>query len=255
MMLTPKQEAFCQAYVAKSDGAAAYRSSYNVRATTSAKSIDEAASKMLADPKIARRIEELRSQADAAAAATRDPTTGVGTLTRMFDLIVTAATADPRELIGLRVGACRHCWGVDHAYHWRQREYLEALAAAEKGKAPLPDASGGLDFNATREPCETCPECHGEGIERVVPRDTNKLSPGALALYGGAERKRDGSIKIHIADRGKFIEMGVRMMGGFTDNVKLGGAVGQMVQLITAEDSPEDAARKYREMCAGLALK
>ncbi len=257
MSLTPKQEAFCQAYVASLNGAQAYRSAYAVGEMTKDASVNVAASKLLADPKISQRIDVLQHQADAAAAATRDPATSVGTLTWALDRLTGIATADPRELIGLRVGACRHCHGAGHAYHWRQREYLEALAVAERSPVPvpLPDCSGGLDFNATRPPHPDCPECHGEGIERVVPRDTDKLSDQALLLYGGVKRKRDGSIEIVMADRTKALELAVRMLGGFTDNVRLGGTIGQLTKIITNDMTAEEAAQAYREMNAAMAPK
>lgn len=257
MTMTPKREAFAQHYVANGNAAAAYRHAFNVRAGTKTTSVEVNAAKVMADTQVALRIDQLRNEADAAAAATRDPETGVGTLTWALDRLTQTATADPRELIGLRVGACRHCWGQGHAYHWRAREYVEAVNEAERQRlrdptVPIPDASGGLDFNATKPPHPDCPECHGEGLERVVPRDTDKLSDQALLLYGGVKRKRDGSIEIVMADRGKALELAVRMLGGFHDNVKVGGTIGQLVKMIEPGMSPEDAAKAYRDMCAGI---
>ena len=230
-----------------------------MRKGTSDRTIEVNSAKVLRDPLVALRIEQLRNEADAAAAATRDPATGVGTLAWALDRFTSIATADPRQLIGLRVGACRHCWGEAHAYHWRMREFVEAMRDAERLRLkdpahPLPDATGGLDFNATRAPHPDCPECHGEGIERVVPRDTDKLSEQALLLYGGVKRKRDGSIEIVMADRTKALEMAVRMLGGFHDNVKVGGAIGQVVKIIDPTMSAEEAAKAYRDMCAGIAV-
>lgn len=259
MMLTPKREAFAQHYATSVNAAEAYRHAFNVKPSSKPEGVAASARALMAVPEVAARIEELRAIASAAAAATRDPETGVGTLTWALDRLTSMATADPRELIGLRVGACRHCWGEAHAYHWRMREYVEAVREAERLRLsnpawPLPDASGGLDFNATRAPHPECPECHGEGLERVVPRDTNKLSEQALLLYGGVKRKRDGSIEIVMADRTKALEMAVRMLGGFHDNVKVGGAIGALVKIIDPAMSAEDAAKAYRDMCAGIAV-
>ena len=133
------------------------------------------------------------------------PVANVAWLLRRF---VDIATADPRELIGLKIGACRYCHGEGNLYHWREREYLDAMAKAEREAAKLqrkgvagahlaadveyPDVAGGFGYNATAAPNPDCPQCHGEGLERFVPRDTDDLSDQALLLYGGVKAKRDG---------------------------------------------------------------
>lgn len=159
--------------------------------------------------------------------------------------------ADPRELIGLRVGACRHCWGQGHAYHWREREYLEALDACKDGD-PLPPC-GGLDYDHTAAPNADCPDCRGEGVERIVPRDTDHLTPGAAKLYGGVKQTKDG-LQILLADRMKALENVTRILGGFKDqtNVKMSGAIGAMVAVAeTMPDDPVKAAEMYREFIKG----
>ncbi|MGW8158720.1 MAG: terminase small subunit [Desulfoprunum sp.] len=62
MTLTPKQEAFCLAYLETGNASEAYRKAYQVRITTTKKSINESASALLATPKISSRIEELRAK-------------------------------------------------------------------------------------------------------------------------------------------------------------------------------------------------
>ncbi len=61
--LTPKQEAFALAYVETGNAAEAYRRAYDVRAATQHSSIYVAASKLLDNPKIRKRIGQLQSQA------------------------------------------------------------------------------------------------------------------------------------------------------------------------------------------------
>lgn len=61
MSLTPKQEAFCQAYIETGNASEAYRRSYNVRPATKPEAINVNASKMLADAKIALRVAELKA--------------------------------------------------------------------------------------------------------------------------------------------------------------------------------------------------
>lgn len=179
-------------------------------------------------------------------------------LQRFLDI----ATADPRELIGLKVGCCRFCHGDGHGYQWREREYLEALDEAERAvrlappslraEVRMPDLAGGFGYNATRPPHPECPQCHGEGVERFVPRDTDNLSDQALLLFGGVKVKPNGGYEIIIADRQKALENVGRIMGAFTDNVKHSGAIGALVAVDDLRKAdPVAAAKAYREMIAG----
>lgn len=253
MDLTAKQEKFAQHYAVNHDGAAAYRHAYAVNPATKQATVQRQASALLANLAIAARVEHLRN-------ATPGAVEAMMTCAEAHKAWLDIATADPRELIGLRVGCCRYCHGVGHAYQWRQREYLEAVRHAEKeAKAgrpcDLPDPSGGLDFRSTRPPVEDCPECDGRGEEYVQPRDTNNLSPQALLLYGGVKRKRDGSIEIVMADRQKALEMACRVAGVFDDKVRVSGAIstmGKIVQLQTKD--PQEAARMYQELMASAAV-
>jgi phage terminase small subunit len=61
--LTPKQEAFCLAYVETGNGAEAYRRAYDVKAETSHSSIYVAASRLMSDAKISLRVKEIQKQA------------------------------------------------------------------------------------------------------------------------------------------------------------------------------------------------
>jgi len=253
-MLTAKQEAFCKAYASSRNGASAYREAYCVKASAKTDTCAKNAAKMLSDPEIITRIEQITDE------AARQPGGVVYDAAWCLRQWASIAQADPRELIGLRVGCCRFCWGAGHKYQWRQREYCEALDAAERAArkdpdTPLPDPSGGLDFNATRDPNPACPECHGEGLERVVPRDTSKLSPGALLLYGGVKAKRDG-YEIVIADRTAALANVTRMAGGFKDNVRLDGSLETMSRIVKMEAAdPKEAARMYQELMASPGVR
>lgn len=58
--LTPKQESFALAVASGMTQSDAYREAFNVRPTTKTDSINQAASKLMADPKISSRVNELR---------------------------------------------------------------------------------------------------------------------------------------------------------------------------------------------------
>lgn len=70
MALTAKKEAFAQAVVAGLSQSDAYRSAYSVRAGTKPESVNQAASKLMADPNIASRVSELRKPVAQAAQLT-----------------------------------------------------------------------------------------------------------------------------------------------------------------------------------------
>jgi phage terminase small subunit len=238
--------AFVEHYYRYRNATQAYTAAYDTNGSYETRR-DEG-SKLLNDPRIQKAL----------AARIRIGTTqsaiDVGWLLNHFLAI---ANADPRELIGLKIGCCRYCYGEGHRYQWREREYLEQMAEVER-QARLypenaknlvwPDYAGGFGYNATWPPAGDCPQCHGEGVERFVPRDTDKLSDAALLLYGGVKVKKDGAYEIIVADRTKAAELAGRILGAFTDKVKISGAVGHMhaIQDLRAVD-PQEAARAYRE--------
>lgn len=60
MALTSKQEAFAQAVVSGKSQSDAYRAAFKVGAKTQAKTVNECASRLMADRKVSARIAELR---------------------------------------------------------------------------------------------------------------------------------------------------------------------------------------------------
>lgn len=209
--------------------------------------------KLLRDERVQEAIRE------GAKEAFKDTAASVGWLLQRF---LDIATADPRELIGLKVGCCRYCHGDGHGYQWREREYLEACDEAERqmrlappslrAEIRYPELAGGFGYNATRQPHPDCPQCHGEGVERFVPRDTDHLSDQALLLFGGVKVKPNGGYEIIIADRQKALENVGRVMGAFTDGVRHSGAIGALVAVDDLRNAdPVAAAKAYREMIAG----
>lgn len=80
MALTPKQEAFCLAYLKTGNASEAYRQSYSA-SRMSDKQVWEEASKLLKNPKVAQRVEELRAPVRAKAQLTLE-----GHLARLDEL-------------------------------------------------------------------------------------------------------------------------------------------------------------------------
>ena len=243
--LTEKQAAFVDHYVRMYNATQAYKAAYNSEGAYA--TVAAEGRRVLADPRVQAAIKA--RQKIATETAGRD----VGWLLERFARI---GSADPRELIGLKVGCCRFCYGDGHLYQWREREYLEAVDKAEwesrtNPDTRLPDIAGGFGFNATLEPVEDCPQCHGEGVERFVPRDSDRFSDDAVLLYRGVKVTRDG-YEIKMADQDKALELAGRIMGAFTDGLRV---IGNVAHLHAVADlrgvDPQEAAKAYRAFIGG----
>ena len=118
----------------------------------------------------------------------------------MLHEIASVAFADARELVEVRTGCCRCCYGEGHKYQRTVGEMnRDREDWVEKGKNPAEfDEGGGIGFNPLKQPAEDCPICGGDGMSRVVLRDTRGLSQHAKALYAGAKQTKEGiEIKMH----------------------------------------------------------
>jgi phage terminase small subunit len=110
------------------------------------------------------------------------------------------ALADARELVEVKKGCCRNCYGEGHKYQRTVGEMnRDREAWREKGKNPAEfDEAGGIGFNPLLAPHPECPHCGGDGHARTILKDTRYLSPAAAALYAGAKETQYGiEVKMH----------------------------------------------------------
>jgi phage terminase small subunit len=251
--LTEKEEKFAQAVGVKGlSQSDAYRSAYSVENMVE-KSIHVAACKVAARANVKQRIMELtKTRVDAVV------NTKTFDVVKLFETYIAIAFVDPNELIAQKVGACRHCWGDGGGYQWKEREYLEALAAWErqpvdKAGQPvaMPDPAGGFGYRFTAAPNPECVECEGEGLHRVVPMDTTKLSPGAKLLYRGVQQTKEG-VKVMFANQDKALEQIGRILGAFDDKLRVDLA-GKVASLKLTTNDPKEAAEAYAKMVDGRA--
>jgi phage terminase small subunit len=93
------------------------------------------------------------------------------------------ATADPRDLVQVRVNPCPDCWpGVEPADH----------------------------------PDDECKTCRGRGIYDVVVSDTRKLSGPAKALFKGAKMGRYG-VEVQMHDQLDALDSVAEHIGFFSE--------------------------------------
>jgi len=184
--LEPRQQRFVQEYLTDLNGTQAA-----IRAGYSANTAAEQSYDLLRKPQIQQAIKEGQEKLQAKLEMNAE---------RVVQKLAQIATADPRELVEVKVGCCRCCHGEGHKF---QRTLLEMAHDrerwAEKGKpAEEFDEQGGVGFNPLLPPQPECPNCGGDGESRTVLKDTRYLSPRAAALYAGAKQTKYGiEIQMH----------------------------------------------------------
>lgn len=219
-------EIFAQAYVAnRFNGLRAAKQAYP---NMSDKSAGTEAWRMLNKPDVQSRISELIAE------VFDSMNVEVAQVVRkLWDVV----NADPNELVEMRRDCCRYCYGVDNKYQYTVGEWDDIMeqyhdrledAEAERRRLPRePSPKGGVGFNRQYPPVGDCPECNGEGVERVLFKDSRNLSPAAKELYAGAKVTRNG-IEILTHQRDKNLEMLGRYLAMFTDNTNLRSPDGSM---------------------------
>lgn len=204
------------------DATAAYLRVYDCTKAAAAVS----ASHLMDDPRVVAEIERREKELAADLALTAEDV-----LRELF----LVASADPRELTEHYVGACRYCYGDGHEYQRTPAEYKAAFAAYAASVPGLADPLGisfpllgGLGFNPKRDPCPTCPECHGDGAGYDVIKDTRTLSKSAARLYQGVKRTQHG-LEIKIRSPDKCIELAGQYLGLFRSRVEHSGPGGKPI--------------------------
>lgn len=167
--------------------------------------------------------------------------------------------ADPTELVTIRRVNCRHCWGRDHKYRWRDSDEF-AVAQAEvldwnskpdhaTTQRPLPNDVGGYGWRKNHQPNSDCPKCDGEGHLDLWIADLATVSPQALKLFAGIKQTQHG-IELKLHDRMGAIENVAKALGMFKTVIQLdmGGGEEKEVQ---APVTIEEAAKVYQLIVGG----
>jgi phage terminase small subunit len=241
--LRERYERFCGHFVESRNPMQAFRLSFVVDKTTTSQWVHEQAQKLLADPSVAARVQEMR---DTAAAQT------IVSVRELMQDWHDIATADPNEIVSHVREACRFCYGVDHRYQWKNElEYAEACDQALREKAPvMPDMSGGFGYRPDVEPVLTCPCCFGRGEGRTLIHDTTKLSGPARKLYAGVKETRSG-VEVQLHDQQKARESLARILGAFKDGGLPVTPATPVSVPITPAMKEQDAGRAYLRLVGG----
>lgn len=203
--LTARQEAFVREYLIDLNGTQAA-----IRAGYSAATARHIASQNLAKLNI--------QSAIAAAQLARAKRTEI-TADRVLKEIWSIAIADPRELVQIKVGCCRSCWGEGHKWQRTVAEMShDSEAFVSKGGSLADfDMKGGTGFDRLKPPHPLCPSCGGDGTSRIVLADTQNLSPVAAALYAGAKTGKYG-VEIAMHSKVTALEMVAKHLGLYRED-------------------------------------
>ena len=185
-VLTEKQQRFVDEYLVDLNATQAA-----IRAGYSPHTANEQGAQLLAKLSVQHAVREARSAQQKRTAITAD--------TVLME-IANIALADARELVEVKTGCCRCCWGEGFKFQRTVGEYNHDREQwLNKGKDPSEfEDQGGIGFNPLKLPHPECPTCGGDGDARAVLKDTRTLSPRAAALYAGAKQTKDGiEIKMH----------------------------------------------------------
>lgn len=199
-VLTDKQQRFVDEYMVDMNATQAA-----IRAGYSPHTANEQGSQLLAKLSIQRALNAARLEQQERTQITAD-----GALREAWNI----ATADTRELVELKTGCCRCCYGEGHKWQRTVGEMnRDREKWVEKGNNPAEfDEQGGIGFNPLRAPHPECPECGGDGHARVVLKDTRNLSEKGAALYAGAKQTQFG-IEVKMQDKSAALEKVFKHLG------------------------------------------
>lgn len=200
--LSEQHARFAIEYIVDDNASAAY-----LRAGYKTKNSNVLGPKLLANVGIRAAVAQLRAKRGERIGFTADDA-----LAMAADIL----RADTRELVDFKVGCCRFCYGAGNRYQRttgemeRDREAHQSRIERriERNKDyvdPGFDEQGGDGFDVRNDPNTECPACGGDGVGRVVIKDTRKISKAAAALYAGVKEGKDG-IEIKFHDKSAILE-------------------------------------------------
>lgn len=226
-MLTDKRQRFVQEYCVDFNATQAAK-----RAGYSADTAGSIGFDLLQIPEVKESIEERKKDIAAAVGLTPE-----WILRKWIEL----ANADPADLACVKIVNCRYCNGYDYNYQWTQNEYREALDKALAAGKAAPDGMGGFDFNPNGKVHPDCPECGGDGLNKVSVTDTSEVKGYGRKLFAGVKQTKDG-IEIKTRDQDAALANLSKYLGMSLERKELSGPGGNAIVLanLKAEDLDDE---------------
>jgi phage terminase small subunit len=255
--LTPKQAKFARSFFETGKASESYRASYDAEGMADS-SVATASSDLLKHPEVMAYLADMASSAEWAAMLS------VSWVLKQYMQI---ATADVNELVESRRTCCRHCYGIGHAYQWKDidewalalaktmetnaaRELTNSRATKPLPPEPLPSDAGGFGYWATKEPVETCTECFGVGHTEMYIHDTRKLKGAAKLLYAGLKPTASG-VQVLTRNQDAALDYLAKYLGIDRKTLELTGPNGGPIKSISvATSDPAEAAKMYASLMA-----
>lgn len=145
--------------------------------------------------------------------------------------------ADPTNIVSVRRGCCRFCWGNNFEYQrtdWEiDRDLNRFIAANKRGQSFNPMGGGG--YVKTRESNPSCPICLGEGESYTRVEDFRKLSHRDRQLIAGVKIGKNGAVEeIRFHNKIDAISIFAKMDGMIVER-----------KVVKVVDMPEEELDKY----------
>lgn len=239
MSISPRQREFIREYLVDFNGTKAA-----LRCKQTEASAYQYAFRMLSNSEVMGEVEAEQSRRAAVAGLDAN---------WVLDQWKKIAEADPNELMYTRIECCRYCYGIEHAYHWTQPEYMDACNAAGvhicSRKCPpicrqmcAPASQGGFGFDPRMAPNPNCPQCHGEGVTQVKITESRFLKGAARRLYAGVQQDKEGRVKILTRDQDAALSNIAKYLGMVVEKRELSGPNGVPIPVAnySAKDLTDD---------------
>ncbi|MFC0225672.1 terminase small subunit [Serratia aquatilis] len=129
----------------------------------------------------------------------------------IVDQLVAITRADPNVLSQYRRLNCRHCWGENHLYQWRDIREFDIAAEKNMKDGKAEPEYGGLGFVDNADPNPDCPRCHGEGVGEAFFADTRDLHGPESHYFLGVKENKFG-IEILTEDKKAARQMLIQLL-------------------------------------------
>lgn len=158
------------------------------------------------------------------------------TFDQHFQYVASIAYGDPSEISEVVKVNCRHCHGVDHRYQFTQGQYdklmRDELKQFKKDLKLAPNTpydevlargfvepliEGGMGFDPWGQPDAMCPECGGEGVDKIMIHPSATSHP----LFAGVSYDKNGNMIVKFRNQDAALEHVSKLLGFLVDKTEV----------------------------------